>query len=268
MLESLLFFRLGLRIELGLKHLSQARKHHGFELGIARTGLPNRALFLTPLEHFHHLAVRDEDVRRAVFSAFHAGAVLITRAGVVNDVQRFTDGGTNDVLREIGLVFGPFRLDDAGLGILVLHSEADACPEVLQQGPDSIRRDRHVNITELTVAHNLGVIGFRQNLGGLIAASFRIHASLGRFGIGTHNLGTGRNRKTIVVRHGVEIRRHFQRSTRRRGFILNLFIAEVNPERITSGQSCNCRNNSRSPQSTIHHKSVLSLNNARSSSLT
>ena len=80
---------------------------------------------------------------------------MVTRAGVVDNVQRLTDGGSDDVLGKIGLVFRPFRLDDAGLGILILHRKTHACPEILQQGPNTVGRYCNVNVAELTVRTTL-----------------------------------------------------------------------------------------------------------------
>ena len=102
----LLFGGLGCRVEFLLELLRKLGEHHSLKLGIRRTRLPNRRVLLSALEHFNHLAVRNVDVGRAVIGTLHACSVLITRAGVVDNVQRLTDCGSDDVLGKIGLVFG------------------------------------------------------------------------------------------------------------------------------------------------------------------
>lgn len=82
--------------------------------------------------------MRQEDVTRAVVIALDAATVLIAFARGVGEVEHLADRAADDVLRELGLVFGPFGLKVAGLGVLTTNREADARPEVCDDGPERL----------------------------------------------------------------------------------------------------------------------------------
>ena len=159
--------------------------------------------------------MRDVDIRRSIRIPFEAAAVLITLAGRIDGVNQLAKRRADDVLREAGLVFSPFRFDVAGLRILILDREADRSPEVLHHGPELLRRHLGVDPADIAVTHHLGGHGFRKHgrLRGGGAVRGRgllplLHAC--RRDIA----GPLRDVIEVIVRDLGEIRRHFERGAR------------------------------------------------------
>ncbi len=85
----------------------------------------------------------DVDLRRVLRRALDARAELVLLAGRVQRLERAADGAADDVLRQLGAVLGPDRLDDAGLGIVAFDRQPDAAPELLDRVVG--RLGRHVD---------------------------------------------------------------------------------------------------------------------------
>ena len=121
--------RLGIGIELLVDADGQTLEHFGLHRRIGGTGLPDRGVALRASDDLNHRTMRQEDVTRAVVIALDAATVLIAFARGVGEVEHLADRAADDVLRELGLVFGPFGLKVAGLGVLTTNREADARPQ-------------------------------------------------------------------------------------------------------------------------------------------
>ena len=202
-------------VELRLNLLSELRRHFGFKLRVTRTRLPHRLVALIALHHFHHRAVRDVDIRRPIRIPFEAAAVLIAFAGRIDGVNQLSERRADDVLRETGLVFSPFRFDVTGLRILILDREADRSPEVLHHGPELLRRHLGVDPADIAVTHHLGGHGFGEHsrLSGRGAVRGRgllplLHAAR------RHVTRPLRDVIEVIVRNLGEIRRNFKRRAR------------------------------------------------------
>ncbi|MPN05498.1 hypothetical protein SDC9_152749 [bioreactor metagenome] len=116
----------------------QAAQELGFQLRIDRAGLPHGGVLLLGAVDLDHAAMADEDVGAAVLVALKARAEAVTLAGGVQAVEQFADGRADDVLRDLGAVFGPVGLQDAEFGVVGGEDKAAFQPEVAHRIPQLV----------------------------------------------------------------------------------------------------------------------------------
>ena len=166
----------------------------------------------------------DEDLDRTGLGAFlDAGAELVALGRRVQTVEHLAQRGTDDVLRNLGAIFGPVGFEHADLRRIDAQDEAELDPEVAHFGPQLFGR-------------------FLDHQPTLRARTFNVHTSLrgqhftrlararrccalgvvGREGGRPLAAGIGHGIAIIAIGHG-QIGRHFQRRRLGRALVVDLF---------------------------------------------
>ena len=127
------------RVELHEQALQDLR----LELRIGRARLPLCLVLRRRRVHLDHAAVTDEDLGGVLRRAFDTRAVLVHLARGIDRVEHAAQGTADDILRQLGPVLGPRRLEDARRRVRLLDLEPDARPEIDQDGPYAVRRQVH-----------------------------------------------------------------------------------------------------------------------------
>ena len=97
----------------------QAVEHFGFQFAVGRARSPGDLLALRRGVDLLHAAVGDGDLGQ-VPDALETGAEAVTLAGRIQAVQHRADGATDEILRQLGAVFGierPFAAKGAAIGV-------------------------------------------------------------------------------------------------------------------------------------------------------
>ena len=197
--------------------------------------------------------MRQEDVTRAVVIALDAATVLIAFARGVGEVEHLADRAADDVLRELGLVFGPFGLKVTGLGVLTTNREADARPEVCDDGPERLGVGVDAKPALVAVAHELGNDRALHD-GAALLSGFACDLSPCHLGVGTDDARTGRHLEAVFIGDRRKIRRHFEIGTRIGGFVLDLVVRKVDAESRAAAKDQQSRTESGGTQRTLIHR--------------
>ena len=223
-------FRGSIGIEFSVDAKREALEHFRFHRRIRGTRLPDGAFLIGARHHLNHRAVRDVDVGRAVVIALHAGAVLILFARGICKVDHLADRAADDVLRELGFIFGPFGFHVARLRVLLANHETDGGPEVLHHRPELFGRGIDAQPPVSSFLHHLRADGERNNLGSGRRVRIRRLTGLLSLCVRAHHARTRRNLKAVVILNRRQIGRNFEIRTRVGGLVLNLVVIEVNAE--------------------------------------
>ena len=188
----------------------------------------------------------DEDLRRVLRRALDARTVLVLLAGLVDRTEDASERPAYQVLRQLGLVFGPHGLHHAGRLIRLLDREPDAGPELEQDRPGFLGRHVDGEPALAAIALNLGERTGRRDRGRHCArrcASRRTGTS-GGCGRSGDRLRPLRHRETFVTRQLRKIRRNFQRhGARARRLVVDLVVEHTAGPAAACHQRGACQQN-------------------------
>ena len=114
----------------------QAAQEFVFQLGVDRARLPAGGRLVVGAVDLFHATVADEDVRAALGIAFEPRPEAVELAGGVERIEHLAERGTDDVLGQLGAVFGPVGFHDAQPLVVGGQHEAVVFPEGAYRVPD------------------------------------------------------------------------------------------------------------------------------------
>ena len=155
-----------------------------------------------------HATVGDIDAGLAIGFALQAGAEFVALAGGIERIEHLAQAFADDVLRQLGAVFGPVGLENAQLTVFHRVDEAVFQPEVASGLPE---------LVGCTINHEpmLGTVALDADVANLVGRGVVV-GRLGGLGIGLHgSSGYHATRDGIarVLRQLRQIRRDFKRGS-------------------------------------------------------